>query len=87
MHSLTFNKYFISIELTIYFLLNFQTDDKGVFSSSLSQEYAIAASVFNMSKLDMWNLSFDSINYIFEQTVIKEQLKVIWEKWRVQNNF
>ena len=62
-----------------------QTDDKGVFSSDLSQEYAIAAKSFTMNKLDLWELSFDSINYIFEDNNVKELLRDRWRKWKDQN--
>ncbi|CAB4008894.1 adenosine deaminase isoform X1 [Paramuricea clavata] len=58
------------------------TDDKGVFMSSLSDEYLLVAKTFSLSKLDLWKLSYDSINYIFEQNTVKEQLRTKWREWK-----
>jgi hypothetical protein len=43
----------------------FQTDDKGVFCTDLSQEYQLAASTFNLSQEDMWTLSQKAIDCTF----------------------
>ena len=56
----------------------FQTDDKGVFSTSLSEEYALAAQSFSLSKKELWNMSFQAINYVFEDEVTKEELRKLW---------
>ncbi|XP_028407028.1 adenosine deaminase-like protein [Dendronephthya gigantea] len=61
------------------------TDDKGVFTSSLSEEYLLAAKTFNLSKAHLWKLSYDSIDYIFEQNTIKEQLWTKWQRWKKEN--
>jgi adenosine deaminase len=62
-----------------------QTDDKGVFSTSLSHEYLIAAETFHLSEDNMWDLSIQSITFIFEDDNIKESLrrkfKEIRESW------
>jgi hypothetical protein len=53
--------------------------------SSLSDEYLLVAKTFSMSKLDLWKLSYDSINYIFEQNTVKEQLRTKWREWKDEN--
>lgn len=58
-----------------YFL---QTDDKGVFSTSLSEEFHIAAQTFNLSKDQLWNISLQSLDYIFADEKTKEYLKQKW---------
>ena len=61
------------------------TDDKGVFTSSLSDEYLAAAKTFGLSKMDLWQLSYDSINYIFEHDSIKEHLRIDFREWKDKN--
>ncbi|XP_051870510.1 adenosine deaminase-like protein [Pristis pectinata] len=56
------------------------TDGKGVFASNLSQEYQIAESAFNLSKAQIWELSYQSINYIFAPESIKSDLKRQWNE-------
>ncbi|CAG8782623.1 910_t:CDS:2, partial [Acaulospora morrowiae] len=53
------------------------TDDKGVFFSDLSTEYAIASSVFSLSPKQLFDLSYQCIDYIFDDSV-KDQLKNLW---------
>jgi len=55
-----------------------QTDDKGVFATSLSREYAVAAETFNLPHENLWELSYDSINYIFADDTVKDQLRMAW---------
>jgi len=55
-----------------------QTDDKGVFATSLSREFAVAAETFNLTQQNLWDLSYDSINYIFADDAVKEQLRTAW---------
>ncbi len=55
-----------------------QTDDKGVFSTSLSEEYALAAQSFNLSQKELWNMSFQAIDHVFEEEVTKEELRKLW---------
>lgn len=43
-----------------------QTDDKGVFSTTLSEEYKVAADTFSLSKNALGQLSMDSIQHIFD---------------------
>ncbi|XP_078711025.1 N6-Methyl-AMP deaminase [Lampetra fluviatilis] len=56
------------------------TDDKGVFATDLSQEYHIAADTFNLSKEDLWNISYRSIDCIFLPEGEKRQLRGEWDK-------
>ena len=61
--------YMYIIISTTYFhfsLPSQQTDDKGVFSTSLSEEYKIAADTFTLSKNTLRQLASDSFQYIFD---------------------
>ncbi|CAB4394543.1 adenosine deaminase-like protein-like protein [Rhizophagus irregularis] len=57
------------------------TDDKGVFFSDLSTEYAIAASTFSLDPKSLFELSFQSIDCIFDNDETKLQLRKIWNDW------
>ncbi|XP_034196674.1 adenosine deaminase-like protein [Osmia lignaria lignaria] len=50
------------------------TDDKGVFHTSLSREYEIAASTFSLSRKDLVNLSMSSVRYAFATSEEKNVL-------------
>ncbi|XP_049929137.1 adenosine deaminase-like protein isoform X1 [Epinephelus moara] len=54
------------------------TDDKGVFSTDLSQEYQLAASTFGLSHEAVWKLSQQAIDCIFAPDTVKQQLKQKW---------
>eukprot|EP00062_Callorhinchus_milii_P010919 gi/632956324/ref/XP_007893901.1/ PREDICTED: adenosine deaminase-like protein isoform X1 [Callorhinchus milii] len=56
------------------------TDDKGVFGTDLSLEYQITASTFNLSKTQIWDLSYQSINCIFAPESVKSDLKRRWNE-------
>lgn len=56
------------------------TDDKGVFSTSLSEEYSIAAETFGLSRRQIWDLSFNSIDHIFANETVKTELREKWTK-------
>lgn len=56
------------------------TDDKGVFCTSLSKEYAIAASTFQLTKKEIWDVSFKTIDMTFADKETKEKLR---ERWNV----
>ncbi|XP_046404183.1 adenosine deaminase-like protein [Ischnura elegans] len=58
------------------------TDDKGVFSTSLSAEYCIAAKTFELNNDQLWQLSYDSINYAFASDYEKEKLREIFKEWK-----
>lgn len=50
------------------------TDDKGVFHTSLSQEYKIASSTFNLSREQLIKLCLSSVQYVFVTSEEKEVL-------------
>lgn len=53
----------------------------GVFFSDLSTEYAIAASTFSLDPKSLFELSFQSIDCIFDNDETKLQLRKIWNDW------
>lgn len=63
--------------------LSLQTDDKGVFSTSLSEEYYLAAQTFELSKRELWELSLTAVNYIFEDDSTKECVRKLWTMQRL----
>lgn len=54
------------------------TDDKGVFATTLSQEYRLAAETFNLTQSQVWDLSYDSINSIFASDSTMSELRKKW---------
>lgn len=61
-----------------------QTDDKGVFSTTLSEEYSLMARTFNLTQQQVWNLTFTSIDHIFEEEALKSDLKQLWKTEKVK---
>jgi adenosine deaminase len=55
--------------------LKLQTDDKGLFSTTLSNEYYLAAREAHLSKSELFDLSYKSIDFIFGGNDIKEKLR------------
>ncbi|KAL2339169.1 hypothetical protein Fmac_013615 [Flemingia macrophylla] len=51
------------------------TDDSGVFSTCLSNEYKIAASSFGLGRKEMFELSKNAIEFIFADNVVKGDLR------------
>jgi len=51
------------------------TDDSGVFSTSLSREYAIAAGTFHLSQQQLLQLVMRSIDYTFLPDHSKDMLR------------
>lgn len=76
-HVIAFFKHFINYKFYDIFIK--QTDDKGVFSTSLTEEYQLVAVTFDLSPNDLWRLSLDSMNYAFCEEHLKEKLR---EKWK-----
>ncbi|KAI7871852.1 hypothetical protein BDF14DRAFT_1759716 [Spinellus fusiger] len=62
------------------------TDDKGVFFSDLSREYAIAQKVFGLSNAELYEMSYRSIDMIFDADV-KDSLRKTWSQWKEDNIF
>ncbi|KAM6960780.1 N6-Methyl-AMP deaminase [Aplochiton taeniatus] len=60
------------------------TDDKGVFSTELSQEYQLAATTFGLSQEAMWNHSLQAIDCTFASLPLKQQLKQAWKKLHLE---
>ncbi|XP_006883271.1 PREDICTED: adenosine deaminase-like protein [Elephantulus edwardii] len=60
------------------------TDDKGVFATHLSQEYQLAAETFNLTQSQVWELSYDSINYIFASDGTRSELRKKWNHLKPQ---
>ena len=56
------------------------TDDKGVFSTTLSNEYTIAANALQLNNQQLFEWSKSSIDYIFDNQQIKNDLKDFWTK-------
>ncbi|XP_037690088.1 adenosine deaminase-like protein [Choloepus didactylus] len=54
------------------------TDDKGVFATYLSREYQLAAEAFNLNQSQIWDLSYESINYIFASESSRSDLRKKW---------
>lgn len=53
----------------------FQTDDKGVFATSLSQEYMVTADSYGLSREQLWQMALSSIDYTFASEEEKVHLK------------
>ncbi|CAI9087784.1 OLC1v1021954C1 [Oldenlandia corymbosa var. corymbosa] len=60
------------------------TDDSGVFSTSLSNEFVLAASTFGIGKKEMYELARDAINFIFGGDGVKEKLEEIFASAAVE---
>ncbi|GFY48444.1 adenosine deaminase-like protein [Trichonephila inaurata madagascariensis] len=56
------------------------TDDKGIFNTTLSKEYCLASNHYSLTKEDMFNLSYNSINYIFSDDS-KDELRSLWKEY------
>lgn len=59
---------------------HFQTDDKGIFNTTLSKEYYLVSQYYSLSKDDLFNLSYKSIDYSFCDESQKEELKKFWNQ-------
>lgn len=53
------------------------TDDPGVFSTTISWEYALAASCFELTKAELLRLAKDSVKFIFADDKLKQTLRLI----------
>lgn len=50
-----------------------------MFSTTLSEEYSLMARTFNLTEEQVWNLTFQSIDYIFGGENLKDGLKELWK--------
>ncbi|KAI4298661.1 hypothetical protein L6164_032194 [Bauhinia variegata] len=55
------------------------TDDSGVFSTSVSNEYKIAASSFGLGKREMFELAKSAVEFIFADDAMKNDLRKIFD--------
>lgn len=49
-----------------------------MFSTSLSEEFQLAASGFGLTKKEVWALSHEAVNYTFEDDTVKNELRALW---------
>ena len=63
------------------------TDDSGVFDTSLSKEYAIAAQAFGLSHTELWELSKQAIEHTFLSTAEQEVLRERWDQQYATNAY
>uniref|UniRef100_H2YSF1 Adenosine deaminase domain-containing protein n=1 Tax=Ciona savignyi TaxID=51511 RepID=H2YSF1_CIOSA len=56
------------------------TDDKGVFSTNLSNEYLIVANALSLNRAETFNLSKEAIDHIFADENTKSHLRQTWEQ-------
>ena len=54
------------------------TDDKGIFSTKLSEEYEIAGQTFSLCQRDIWHLASSAVDYIFETDSMKQVLRKLY---------
>lgn len=59
-----------------------QTDDVGVFCSPIWNEYLIVAQHFGLSRMQLWDLSFQTIGAIFGGEQEKVRLAELMLSWR-----
>ncbi|RZC41919.1 adenosine deaminase-like protein, partial [Asbolus verrucosus] len=62
------------------------TDDKGIFCTSLSRELLLAATHLNLNSRDLWQISFNSIDYTFASDEEKNFLQGILMDWKLKNH-
>ncbi|KAI4342923.1 hypothetical protein MLD38_027486 [Melastoma candidum] len=63
------------------------TDDAGVFSTSLSGEYKIAASTFGIKREEVYRLASDAVHFIFADDGVKTELRNTFMAFIKQNLF
>ncbi|KQK13629.2 hypothetical protein BRADI_1g11465v3 [Brachypodium distachyon] len=55
------------------------TDDSGLFSTSLSNEYYLVASMFGLSKPELFRLAQGAVEFAFADDKVKKSLRVVFE--------
>ncbi|XP_024987880.1 adenosine deaminase-like protein [Cynara cardunculus var. scolymus] len=55
------------------------TDDSGVFSTNLSNEYALAANTFGLGKAELFELAKRAVNFIYAGNRVKMELIEVFE--------
>lgn len=51
------------------------TDDKGVFCTTLSREYAIAGQYIGVTRAELWDGALASLDYCFCEAAEKQRLR------------
>ncbi|KAJ1292263.1 hypothetical protein BS78_02G378600 [Paspalum vaginatum] len=59
--------------------LSLCTDDCGLFSTSLSNEYYLVATTFGLSKSELFQLAQDAVQFVFADDVVKKSLKQMFK--------
>lgn len=60
--------------------LSLCTDDSGLFSTSLSNEYYLVASTFGLSKAELFQLAQDAVEFVFAGDELKRSLRELFER-------
>ncbi|KAK3736228.1 hypothetical protein QZH41_007340 [Actinostola sp. cb2023] len=63
------------------------TDDKGVFSTTLSQEYQIMMKTLDLSPSQVWSISYNAIDHVFADRFVQERLRDIWKNEELIKGF
>ncbi|CAD6222739.1 unnamed protein product [Miscanthus lutarioriparius] len=59
--------------------LSLCTDDSGLFSTSLSNEYYLVATTFGLSKSELFQQAQDAAQFVFADDVVKKSLKEVFK--------
>ncbi|CAN6200142.1 unnamed protein product [Urochloa humidicola] len=59
--------------------LSLCTDDCGLFSTSLSNEYYLVAATFGLSKAELFHLAQEAVQFIFADENVKKSLKKVFK--------
>lgn len=60
--------------------LSLCTDDSGLFSTSLSNEYYLVASTFGLSKAELFGLAQGAVEFVFADDEVKKSLRAVFER-------
>ncbi|KAJ3683799.1 hypothetical protein LUZ60_014026 [Juncus effusus] len=60
--------------------LSLCTDDSGLFSTTLSNEYDLTAKSFGLSKVEMFELAQEAIHFSFAEEIVKKNVVQIFEE-------
>ena len=60
--------------------LSICTDDSGLFSTSLSNEYYLVASTFGLSKTELFRLAQGAVEFVFADDEVKKSLRAVFER-------
>uniref|UniRef100_A0A453AT75 Adenosine deaminase domain-containing protein n=1 Tax=Aegilops tauschii subsp. strangulata TaxID=200361 RepID=A0A453AT75_AEGTS len=60
--------------------LSICTDDSGLFSTSLSNEYYLVASTFGLSKTELFRLAQGAAEFVFADDEVKKSLRAVFER-------